>query len=228
MILAAGEQSVRGFIEFELIKLAERINVSGNLTDGQVQFIASQLVGRYPNETIADFKLCLEGISIGKYIKQEKLFKLDGVEIGYAMGQYLEEKYDVMENQMMKEKDTYRQVPQNNDWLQVWKESVEKTDSEGGVKTTSHNMNFLNQLKGMTDKDFKEQGQEKPKHEPYPESSLSEVQKYELHLEWCRRNFDARTGDKLPTWKPEPEWTDELTEAEKVEIFKKGKCFIAR
>src|SRR5687768_8625592 len=60
MILATDEKTVAGFVEFELIKLAERINVGGNLTPAQIEFVALQLVGMYPNETIADFKICFE------------------------------------------------------------------------------------------------------------------------------------------------------------------------
>lgn len=163
MVLATSEKTVQGFIEFELIKLAERINVSGNLTDGQVEFIARQLVGMYPNETIADFKLCFEGVAVGKYIKQDKIFKLDGTEIGYAMGQYLDEKYEVMEDELMKEKDDlYKRDSQNKDWLQLWKEAVEKTDQEGGVKTTSQNMTYLNHVRSITQKEIEAEGKEKP------------------------------------------------------------------
>lgn len=221
MILAAGEQKVRAFVEFELIKLAERINVSGNLTDGQIQFIASQLVETYPNETIGDFKLCFERGSSGQY---GKIFKLDGVEVGNWMKAYLDEKYQVMEKQLLKEKDDfYRYAKQNTDWLKLWAESIQKTDADGGVKTTSRNMTFLNSIKGMTDKEHEEKGKEKPKYEPYPVSSLAEVQKHELHLEWARTNHDVRTGDKLPTWKPEKEWLSLLTEDEKQRIYLKAK-----
>lgn len=195
MVLATSEKTVQGFIEFELIKLAERINVSGNLTDGQVEFIASQLLGLYPNETIGDFKLCFEGISIGKYIKQDKLFKLDGVEIGYAMGQYLDEKYEVLESELMKEKDNMYQKP-NNDWLQVWKEAVEKTEKEGGVKTTSQNMSYLNHVRSITDKEIKAEGQEKPKYKPTPYTDESYMEERNKKIrEFQERGFREKHPD---------------------------------
>lgn len=105
MILATNEQTVAGFIEFELIKLAERINVGGNLTPGQIEFIATQLVGMYPNETIADFKICFEKGAAGAY---GKIFKLDGIEVGQWVKAYLEEKYQVIENELMKEKEAFK------------------------------------------------------------------------------------------------------------------------
>lgn len=220
MILATGEQKVRAFVEFELIKLAERINVGGNLTDGQIQFIASQLVETYPNETIGDFKLCFERGSSGQY---GKIFKLDGVEVGNWMKVYLDEKYQVLERQLMKEKDDfYTYAKQHTDWLKLWEESIKKTDAEGGVKTTSKNIHYLNQLRGMTPEEVEVKGQEKPKYEAYPVSSIAEIEKHELHLEWARRNFDTRTGDKLPTWKPEAEWVEALTDDQRIRIFKQA------
>lgn len=219
MALAAGEQSVRAFVEFELIKLAARINVSGNLNDVQVQFIASQLVGMFPNETIADFKLCFERGSIGAY---GKIFKLDGVEIGTWMKAYLDEKYQVMENELMKEKDDqYKHVaPEPTDpdahqkWIDKLKEATKPLDDK--------------KIPPLDDKDIRLEGKEKPKAKFHPFTPVSVIQQQELHLEWVRKNFDLHTREKLPTWKPEPEWIESLTEAEKVEIFKKGKCFIEK
>jgi hypothetical protein len=178
MILATDEKSVAAFIEFELIKLAERINVSGNLTTEQIEFIALQLIREFPNESIADFKICFERGATGRY---GKIFKLDSVEIGVWMSGirdpdgrvkqfgYLDEKYQALETQMMKEKDDqYKRAPINTDWLKMWAEAVAKTDSEGGVKTTSQNITFLQHLRAITPNQIKEEGQEQPKKEkPY-------------------------------------------------------------
>jgi hypothetical protein len=165
MVLATSEKNVCGFLEFELIKLAERVNVSGNLTDGQIEFIASQLVGMYPNETIADFKICFEKGSSGAY---GKIFKLDGVEVGNWMKAYLDEKYQVMEAELMKEKDDqYKRVSTNTDWLKLWAEAVAKTDTEGRVKTQSRNITFLQHLRSITPKEIHEEGQVEPKEKPY-------------------------------------------------------------
>jgi len=176
MILATSEKNVSGFIEFELIKLAERINVSGNLTTEQIEFIALQLIDQFPNESIADFKICFERGSSGAY---GKIFKLDGVEVGAWMQKYLDDKYKVLENQLMKERDNqYKRVPANVDWLKLWADSVAKTDSEGGVKTKSQNITFLQHLRSMTPKEMETYGKEKPvKEEPYkPVSTTAEIQ----------------------------------------------------
>jgi hypothetical protein len=216
MILATGEQSVCAFVEFELIKLAERINVGGNLNDNQIQFIAAQLIGMYPNETIADFKICFERLAMGRYVKQDKVFKLDGTEIGYAMRAYLDEKYQVLEAKMMKEKDDpYKPVVVEADpdthqkWLNKLKEVTKPLDDR--------------KVPPLTIEDVLKEGQERPKANFHPLTSVSQAQKHELHLEWVRLNFDKYTGDKQPLWQPEQEWIDSLTEEDRQEIFKKAK-----
>lgn len=217
MILATSENNVQGFIEFELIKLAERINVSGNLVDGQIEFIASQLIVKFPNETIADFKICFERGATGAY---GKIYKLDGVEIGIWMSGiekdgkviqrgYLHEKYEVMETELMKEKENLWQKSKvNTDWLQLWKDSIAKTDAEGGVKSTTQNSLYANQLRGMTDKEIKEEGQPKPKALNYPSTSQSMIDQHERHIQYVRENYDTYTGEKKATWISEDEWNE--------------------
>lgn len=216
MVLAAGEKTVCAFVEFELIKLAERINVGGNLTDGQIQFIASQLVGMYPNETIADFKICFEGLAMGKYVKQDKVFKLDGTEVGYAMRAYLDDKYQVLESELMKEKDNiYKPVVVEADpdthqrWLDKLKEVTKPMDNR--------------KIPPITDEDIKKEGKDQPKANFHPVTTLSQAQKNELHREYIRKNYDLYTPSKLPTWIPEEEWLSLLTEEEKTVIFRKAK-----
>lgn len=205
MVKASGQQSVQAFIEFELIKLAERINVSGNLTDGQIQYIANHLVKEYPNETIADFKICFDKASNGAY---GKIWKLDGVEVGLWVKSYLDEKYIVLENQLMKEKEVYHNQVQSSkvDYLQLWKEAIELGEHPDASKPMSLNMSKLNYLKEITDQEIKKEGQEKPARKFYASTSKEESDKFDRHLEWIRENFDARTGDKKPTWIPENEW----------------------
>lgn len=216
MTKATSENNVSGFLEFELIRLAERINVSGNLTDAQIQAIAKNIIATYPNETIADFKICFEGMSNGKYIKQDKLFKLDGSEIGYAIGKYLDEKYQVLENELMKEKDTYQKnvYNSNTDWLKLWEEAIKMPVHEDFKNNAgSRNMHQLSYLKALNEKEINSEGQEKPKRKPYPTSSAEEVIKHELHLQYIRENYDARTADKKPNWLPEKEWIDNHLES---------------
>src|SRR5690606_14093924 len=85
-----GREQLRRYIEFELIKLSQLVSVGGNLNDAQVQFISEQLINRYPNESIADFKLCFER---GITFRYGRIYRLDPTVIFEWMGCYLEEKY---------------------------------------------------------------------------------------------------------------------------------------
>src|SRR5688572_19601278 len=60
MVQATSRENVIQFIEFELVALAHRVSVGGNIKPGQNTFIASQLIDLFPNETIADFKICFQ------------------------------------------------------------------------------------------------------------------------------------------------------------------------
>jgi hypothetical protein len=103
LIAAAGEENVKAYLEFELVKLANLVSVGGNLNNSQVVFIASELIKIYPNETLADFKLCFHRGAIGQY---GEVYRMDGIVIRSWMEKYLEEKYQVIENKLMSEKDT--------------------------------------------------------------------------------------------------------------------------
>jgi hypothetical protein len=206
MILATSEKNVAGFVEFELIKLAERINVGGNLTPAQIEFIASQLIGMYPNETIADFKICFERGSIGAY---GKIFKLDGIEIGGWMRAYLDEKYQVLESELMKGKDDlYKPVTSaaldpeaHQKWLDKLKEVTRPLDDK--------------KIPPLTDKDIKLEGQEQPKQNFHPTTTPNQTRAHDLHLEYIRQNYDKYTAAKLPTWIPEQQWLAGLDNDEK-------------
>lgn len=101
----AGHGAVQRYVEFELIKLAALINTGGNLTDIQVSFVAEALIREYPNETLADFRLCLQRAAIGKY---GDVFRVDPIVIGKWMKLYLDEKYQVAEDELMKSKEDFK------------------------------------------------------------------------------------------------------------------------
>ena len=156
MIKAIGQTPVKQMIQFELIKLAELMSVGGNLNPAQVNFIAEQLIELYPTESIADFKICFRRGAMGSY---GQIQRMDGLTIGEWMKEYLKEKYEVLENAMMKERDEYYKViiPENSDrdWHKEWLEAVNKND---GFKTVPK----------LTEDEIKVEGQAKPKEKVYP------------------------------------------------------------
>lgn len=102
MIQVIGKGKIVIFLKLELTKLAERIAVGNNITPTQMEFIATQLVEFFPNETLADFKICFERGCMGQY---GDIFRMDGIVIRKWMEKYLEEKYIVLEDKLNKEKD---------------------------------------------------------------------------------------------------------------------------
>lgn len=152
-ILAIGANAVLNQVEYLLHRLASLLNVGGNLNDAQVQFIADQLIQRYPNESIADFKICFDRALTNAY---GQIFRLDCIVIFEWMQKYMEEKYAILEDKLMKEKDDlYKPVvsESNVDWLEQWKQSVSQVE--------------IKAIRPMTEKEIQEEGKEKPKGEKY-------------------------------------------------------------
>jgi hypothetical protein len=126
LIRTAGTISVQLQIEYELIQAAALTSVGGNLTTMQVKFISAQLINKYPNESIADFKLCL---SNGMTHQYGDIYRLDPVIIFGWMEKYLEEKYRVFEEILYKEKENPYQVNSEpnekaKQWAAKWLNSI--------------------------------------------------------------------------------------------------------
>lgn len=156
---ALGSETVQLMIEFELINLAALMSVGGNLNNAQVPFIAEQLIGLYPNECIADFKLCFKRGAIGLY---GDIQRLDGITIGGWMKAYLEEKYEVLESQLMKERDDlYKPIAPdkiNNDG-----KPYDPDKHDQWLKKLSEAVKPVQKVPGMTDEEIRKLGNEKNK-----------------------------------------------------------------
>jgi hypothetical protein len=138
------------FVKIELIKLSERVSVSNNLTDTQTEFIATQLVEMFPNESLADFKLCFERGCIGQY---GEIFRMDGIVLRKWMEKYLDEKYVVIEEELRKERSGEYEQPIH--------------PAEGGpgykaFKEWAKSLQEGSKVPGMTDADYQKYGREKP------------------------------------------------------------------
>lgn len=120
-----------------MIKTAALVSVGNKLNDAQVQFISTHLVDLFQNETLADFKICFQRGCMGQY---GDIFRLDGIILRKWMEQYLDEKYQVVETNLMNEKDNpYKPTPEPKgyqvasddsakEWLRQWREEVEKVE----------------------------------------------------------------------------------------------------
>jgi hypothetical protein len=178
-------------IQFELIKLAELMSVGGNLNTAQVNFISEQLIEMYPTESIADFKICFQRGAMGKY---GDIQRMDGLTIGEWMKQYLKEKYEILEDQLMKEKEEYYKpvVPENldRDWLTEWQKAI---DESQGFKP----------MAPLSEEEIKAEGQAEPKKKVYvfDESEAQIRLRESREKQWVYQERTVR--DRHPDWTEE-------------------------
>lgn len=149
LVKVAGSGIVVRYIEFELIRMSSLISVGNNLNNAQVEFIATQLVEMFPNESLADFKLCFQRGSIGQY---GEIFRMDGIVLRKWMEKYLDEKYTVVEEELRKAKDNPHKLP----------EKAEEGPGYKAFKEYAKSLTMGTKVPGMTDSDFRKYGKEQP------------------------------------------------------------------
>lgn len=190
-----GEANVTAMVEFELINLAALMTVGGNLNIEQIRFIAASLIDEYPKESIADFKICFNRGAMGHY---GEIQRMDGITINSWMKKYLEEKYKLLEDQLMKERDDqYNQSFLKNldrDWLAEWQKAIDEVDATKSVRP-------------MTDEEIKNEGQVKPQREVYAYNA-SEA---EINLREAREKLWRY--QEMTVRERHPDWTEEQIKA---------------
>ena len=222
------------FIRFELIKLAAMVNVDErlNLQKAQMPIIAREFYEMFPNESIEDVHLCFKRGATGMY--DDKLLRLDLAIISNWMRKYLEEKYTEAENQLMAEKENFYQVPvlskpedQPNPKrnLLAALETVLRGDTSDPVLQKYMTPEQLKEvqscrLKKFAPEDNSEENAYQRERMAYKPLSVEELEKRELHRLYIRENYELYSFAKLPTWKPEQEWIESLSETEKERIYK--------
>jgi hypothetical protein len=199
------KSSIEAVLAIEITKASQMLTVGGNLRQGQSLEIAQQLIAQYPHESLEDFCYCLRQGVKGRYNDPGKLFRFDSVVINEWFVKYLDEKAIAAEEALMKEKESLyeRTKRTDSDWLQLLTEAVQQSEE---VKTTPQSKVFMQKVMDLTEKEIEEEGKATPKKQGYPSTSLSEIRKRELHIQYIRENYDSRTADPLPTWLPENEW----------------------
>jgi DNA primase large subunit len=131
-----GNKPVAQAIDIQLTRLVASMNLKWNLSDSQIQQIVEDLIDKFPNETVEDF------IMIFKKARQNEfgeIYRLDSAVIFGWVEKYLDEKYQVLESILMKEKDEiYKPIeitPSSVDWHKKWLDEVKKinVDNSGNV-----------------------------------------------------------------------------------------------
>lgn len=157
-VRAIGEYAVRMQLKFELNVLADLINTGGNLNATQIDFIAESLMEMFPNESIADFKLCFKRGAMGLF---GPIQRLDGVTIGEWMRNYLEEKYGILES-------LHRKQEIKQDEEEPKKEEAKPADEATAnkymemLKEQTENAVGTKKVREMSDRELKFWGSENP------------------------------------------------------------------
>ena len=197
LIKINGRENIILYIQFELIKVSGLVSVSGNLNDNQIQFIAKQLLEMFPNETLADFKICFERGCMGLY---GQIYRMDGIVLGGWMEKYLDEKYYALEQQLVEEKENiYKPVdisPDSNVYINQLLEQLKPTEK----------------VRDISAKEIQEEGKERPKSIKHPSTPESLVKQKFMHDEWIRQNYDPYTGKPKANWISEDEWMKSINE----------------
>lgn len=187
-----GRSQVVRFIEFELIKMTTLVSVGGNLNNAQVEFIATQLVELFPNETLADFKICFQRGCIGQY---GEIYRMDGIVLRKWMEKYLDEKYEVLVDDLNRNyKDNPHQKPEP------------EPDGPGykAFKEYAKSLTIGAKVPGISDADIRKYGQEKPVekkatgHAFDPVASAEQLRMQDLRMQYGRERCDKYTGKPLP------------------------------
>jgi len=118
-------KNIEAFIAIELTKLQSMVNIDNrlNLQSHQIPVIAQELLNSYSRESLADFTICLRRGAMGLY---GEIYRLDGAIVLTWFKRYLEEKYQAIENKLMKWKDSHYQettwqAKVTKDWVAEWK-----------------------------------------------------------------------------------------------------------
>lgn len=201
-----GKGSVVRFVEFELIKMTTLVSVGNNLNNAQVEFIAAQLVELFPNESMADFKICFQRGCLGQY---GEIFRMDGIVLRKWMERYLDEKYQILEDEL-------RKANQND-----YAERVEQPEVGPGRKLFDDYANSLQmgrKVPCISDEDIKREGQKEPTkktgtgHPRITEEGIEASRLQDLKREYGRIHTDIYTGKKLEGSPTFDEWIKTQTE----------------
>lgn len=206
IVAITGYNCVKRWLEFELIKANELLGVYSGLNDAQVQFIAEVFLKDFENESLADFKICLATGCSGRYNLGENndLKRFDPIVWRRWFSQYLAEKYQAIEENLMKEPENLYEVKKipgqlytytpdvANKAIKEIQRIIDSTPRPGSVG--------MRQIQDLTQKEIAREGKDRPAKLPKPKSGTrADYEMRELHFKWIADNYD-KYGRPLAGW----------------------------
>lgn len=191
-----------------VMDLALNLNLGNTVNDFQVKNIVEDLLHEFPNESIEDFMLVFKNARHGHY---GTIYRLDIAVIFQWVRQHLDEKYIVLEDNLMNEKE--------NEYRSYKFEGIQQPNPDGTkppIDVDKLLSEYLESIKRvqmkvpapLTQKQIAEEGGERPKAMKYVTPSLEYVRDREIHKQYLLANYDPQTGKKKECWMPENEWRE--------------------
>lgn len=208
-------KDIKATLDFHLTKFVKSLNLKWTLSDEQIKPIVEDLLYKYPNETLEDFMIVFRKARMGEFKNEDgnaTIYRLDGAVIFGWMDQYLAQKYEVLERNLYKEKDTVHRSfkKAEKDYLQLWRDSIAYLDEQdrlsGKTRVMPKTEMLRSNLNRMTEEDAKREGQVKPLPIDYPSTPPEYKTMIELKTEYGRTHTDLYTGKLKPGSPTFDEW----------------------
>lgn len=173
-------------IEYELIQIISLVNIDERLTINKVQvpMISEMIFDTWKYVSIELISLALKRGAMGLY---GTIYRLDISVLNEWIQKAVDEQSQLQEAGWTKEKQ---------------KDEKRKVDYDAFKKRLDSERRKQNELEVIT-RESRIQEISAPK---YTSPTEEEVINHALHFEWIKANFDAITGERLPTWLSESEW----------------------
>lgn len=188
VVRAIGSRDVAIALDIQLTRLVSNLNLKWSINDRQIKTIVEDIIDKYPNESIEDFVLCFKSARQGNY---GELVRLDSAIIFRWIGEYLDAKYEALEDKLAREKDNPHEV-------------ITPAEEGPGYKAFKEYAKSLTMGAKVPDmpKDYYDKyGQDKPVarksiSRPYSDPEVGHLA--DLRSEYGRLYTDLYTGLSLP------------------------------
>lgn len=198
-----GTRQIAIALDIQLTRLVANLNLKWSVNDSQIKTIVEDIIDKFPNETIEDFVLCFKRARQGEY---GELVRLDSAIVFSWIARYLDDKYQVLEDELRNERDKFPhempEVEQDGPGYKAFKEYAKSLKT--GMKVPR-----------ISDADIKRYGQERPVektgtgHPRITEAGLEASQRLDLMREYGRQHTDIYTGKPLPGSPTFEQWVKE-------------------
>lgn len=186
-----GIEAIYAQVEFDLIKCLSMLNLNLTIKESQYPFIVRELVDTFSSESIEDFQLCFKNGVMGKY---GKIYNVDLSVLSIWMGEYLEDKYQLIESGQID--DSTEPLP-DVDYAAFKQRKAQERVNEAKEIESALKREYERQKKEL---EFEEN------RRGYTPPSEDFVRMAELKREWARTNTDLFSGKILPNSPTFEEW----------------------